>query len=170
MTLRLMAHNPQWTQEFDQSRSMLLHATEGWLTEIQHIGSTAVPDMVARPVIDMVAGIEDLQGLNEAAGLVEGLNYVREAAPVWCQDELAAWLQKPRSGERTHSLLIVRKQGPAWKRCLAIRDLLSQQLVIRQYLESLKRDHFQPGCDAEQRYDLAKASFFDDLGSLLDEL
>ena len=163
MSIRLMAHNPQWKQEFDQSRSTLLQATEGWFTDIQHIGSTAIPGIVAQPVIDMLAGMEDMQGLNEVAELVEGLNYSRQAAPVWCLDELAAWLQKPRSGEQTHSLLIVRRDGPAWQRCLAIREQLNENLVARQQLESLKRDHFQPGCAAEQQYEQAKAEFFAEL-------
>lgn len=163
MAIRLMAHNEQWQQEFIQSRSMLLHATEGWLSDVRHVGSTALPNMVAQPVIDMIAAIQDLRGLNEAANLIEGLNYARVATPEWCQDELVAKLQKPRSGAATHMVLVVRDGSPTWQRVLALQTLLEGNLLERQNFENLKRDHFQPGCAAEQQYELAKASFFEEL-------
>lgn len=160
MSLRLMAHDARWRQEFEQSRSVLLQGTEGWLADIEHIGSTALPDVVARPVIDMVAGIRDLQGLNETAMLIEGLNYARLASPEWCEDELVAYLQKPRGTAATHRVYVVKYQGVLWNRCLEIRDHLDNNLNERQALETLKRDLFQPGCAAEREYEVQKAEFF----------
>ncbi len=169
MAIRLMAHNPLWEQEFFQSRSMLLQATEGWLTDVRHVGSTALPNMIAQPVIDMLAAMEDLQGLNDAATLVEGLNYSRVAAPQWCQNELVAKLQKPRSGEPTHSILIVRRHSPSWRRVVAMQEFLNASMIDRQNFENVKRDNFQPGCAAEREYETAKAAFFEDLESRLGE-
>lgn len=160
MSIRLMAHNQQWKQEFDQSRSMLMYATEGWLTDVRHIGGTALSDSIAQPIIDMVACIEDMRGLNEAAGLIEGLNYKRIESPEWCADELVAMLQKPRIGPPTHAVLIVRAGGVAWKRSLAILDYLDNDVNERQKFENLKREHFQPGCSAEQRYMESKDDYF----------
>ena len=163
MAIRLMSHNERWKQEFVQARSMLLQATEGWLTDVLHIGSTALPELVAKPVIDMIAQMEDLQGLNQAAHLIEGLNYARVAAPLWCQDELVAMMHKPRNGPQTHAVLIVRKGSPLWRRSLAIHELLAGSLADRQEFENLKRDHFKPGCAAEEQYEAAKAEYFDAL-------
>lgn len=155
-----MAHNKQWAQEFVQSKSMLLYATEGWFAEVEHIGSTAVEQLIAQPIIDMVAGIRDLQGLNEAATLVEGLNYSRVAAPEWCESELVALLQKPRGSEPTHRVMIVKHGGSTWERCLRIRDTLNARMDLKESFENVKRDHFQPGCSAEQAYENAKSEFF----------
>jgi GrpB-like predicted nucleotidyltransferase (UPF0157 family) len=139
---------------------MLLWATEGWLHEVQHIGSTSIQNGIARPVIDMIAGMHDLKGLNEACTLIEGLNYARVASPDWCEDELTALLQKPRSGSPTHTVLVVRHGGPSWQRSLAIRDWLATNLIDWQQLQNLKRDQFTGGCDAIERYAAAKALFF----------
>ena len=138
------------------------------MVDVQHVGSTSVEGLVAAPVIDMVAGLSDLQGLNEAATLVEGLNYERVESPGWCEDELVAMLQKPRKGETTHQVLLVRHGGHAWKRLITVRDTLAEDLMKRQRLETVKMEHFQPGCSAEQRYTDAKAAYFAELESTLE--
>lgn len=157
---RLMSYNRSWPQEFEQSRSLLLWASEGWISEVQHIGGTAVEEGLAQPVIDMMAGIDEMQGLNEAAGLLEGLNYSRMPSPDWCDDELTAYLHKPRVGEVTHTVLLVRRGGAIWQRTLAIRDHLQQSISDRQLLDTLKREHLVDTCDAAQRYAAAKNDFF----------
>lgn len=165
--LRLMSHNDQWIQEFEQSRSMLLQATEGWLRDVRHIGGTSFGEGVSRPVIDMLAGIADMQALNTVTSLVEGLNYARVESPEWCSDELAAFLQKPRSGETTHTVLIVRHEGAAWSRAIRIHQHLDSNLLDRQQLLTVKLDHFTSGCGAAQRYAEAKSSFFQSLDQQL---
>lgn len=161
--IRLMSFNPQWKQEFEQTKSSLLQATEGWLTQVEHIGSTSIANGIAQPIVDVLAGMDDIRGLNEASTLVEGLNYKRVSSPEWCSDEVVAYLQKPRVGEVTHTVLIVRRDGEAWRRAIAIRKTLAQNLVLWQRLQSLKQDNFTSGCQATQKYDLAKKLFFEEL-------
>lgn len=166
-SLRLMSHNPHWHQEFEQTRSLILWASEGWVSEVQHIGSTALLDGVAQPVIDVLAGLHDLRGLNAAAELIEGLNYLRVAAPEWADDELTGLLVKPRMGAPTHSVLLVRHGGRTWQRAVAIRDRLNQHREDWTQFQALKRAHFTAGCDALDRYTTAKAQFFNALEQLL---
>lgn len=158
-----MAFNPQWMQEFEQTKSSILQATDGWLSDVQHIGSTSVPDSVARPVVDVVAGISDLQGLNDCCLLIEGLNFLRIETPDWCEQELCGLLIKPRHGEATHSVLVVRHNGALWQKSLAIRDRLRSNADEWQTLLQIKLEHFQPGCSARQQYENAKAEYFEDL-------
>lgn len=165
--LRLMSHNPHWVQEFEQTRSTILWATEGLVTDVCHIGSTAIPGGVAQPVIDLLAGLQDLRELNEAAGLIEGLSYMRVVSPEWCEDELTAMLHKPRAGAPTHTVLLVRQSGRAWQRALAVRDWLTRHPQDWQQFQALKRAHFTAGCDAWERYTTAKDQFFHALEQLI---
>lgn len=158
-----MSYNPQWRQEFEQTKSSVLQAAQGWITNIQHIGSTALPDGIARPIVDCIAGLEDMQGLNEAASLVEGLNYIRIESPEWCSDELTALLQRPRTGEVTHTILLTRYNGEAWQRAIAIKDRFADNLVEWQSFQSTKQDNFSTGCQALNRYTVAKDNFFAEL-------
>jgi GrpB-like predicted nucleotidyltransferase (UPF0157 family) len=158
-----MSHNPAWKQEFEQSRSSILQATDGWLSDVRHIGSTSLEESIARPVVDILAGISDLQGLNECSFLIEGLNFQRVATPEWCEEEFCALLLKPRVGEATHSVLVVKYGGQLWERSLAIRQRLATDQDEWQRLLQMKLEHFQPGCSAAQNYADAKREFFADL-------
>lgn len=159
-TLRLMRTNPLWVQEYEQSRSSVLQATEGWLIDVQHIGSTFLEDGIARPTIDQLAGMSDLRGINPASELIEGINYRRVPSPDWCSSELTALLEKPRHGAPTHTVLLVKHQGTIWNRALRIRNWLDSHLVDWQAFQTVKRDHFSSGCQALAKYTAAKDEFF----------
>lgn len=131
--------------------------------DIRHFGGTSLAGATARPVIDLIAGMSDLSGLNQASTLIEGLNFRRETTPDWCADELCALLLKPRVGEATHAVLVVRNQGSLWRRAMAISERLTQRADERQALQQIKVEHFQSGCSAQADYEAAKAAFFSDL-------
>ncbi len=76
--VRLMHYDPRWRQEFEQTRSSILHSCAGWVTAVEHIGSTAISGLIARPTIDVVAAVQDDTSIEQAACLIEGLNYGRE--------------------------------------------------------------------------------------------
>ena len=60
--VRVVAHDPAWPARFEQERDALAQVLRAWLVgEIEHIGSTAVPGLVAKPVIDIMAGVRDLE-------------------------------------------------------------------------------------------------------------
>jgi GrpB-like predicted nucleotidyltransferase (UPF0157 family) len=154
-----MHFSPAWNQEFEQTKSMILWATEGWIKEVCHIGGTAIADGVASPTIDVVAGLSNLSGLNEAASLLSGLQYQRHPAPDWCDRELVAWLIRSRGDDPTHTVLLVKHQGEIWKRCIAIKDKLSLDYMLREQLDQLKKDHFTSE-SPRPVYEQAKADFF----------
>lgn len=158
--LRLMHFNPMWQQEFLQTRSSLLQATEGWIVDCRHVGSTHLEGSFARPTIDVLAGISQLQGLNQAAEMIEGLGYRRLASPAWCDDELVAYLEKPRHGAPTHSVLLAHIESNTWRHTLDIQQQLASSLALQQELQNLKRDHYSSGCQAADNYAAAKAEFF----------
>lgn len=161
--IKLSHFNGLWKQEFEQTRSSLLGASEGWIHAVEHIGSTAVEGIVARPIVDVLAGMSDLPGLNEAAALIEGLNFRRLPAPQWCEDELVAYFEKPRSGDATHSVLLVAQSGKCWTSAISVREQLRASQPLREELETIKRANFHAGCQAQQQYDAAKSAFLESL-------
>ena len=84
--VRLMHCDPRWRQEFQQTRSSILHSCAGWVTAVEHVGSTAIPGLISRPIIDVLAGVADESGLGKASNLIEGLNFRINDSPEWSSD------------------------------------------------------------------------------------
>ncbi len=53
----LVPWDPAWVQRFAACRRELLEACGAWLTQIEHIGSTAIPGLGAKPIIDIMPGL-----------------------------------------------------------------------------------------------------------------
>ncbi|MFN3192119.1 MAG: GrpB family protein [Aureliella sp.] len=166
-SFRLMAYNPSWPQEYEQTRSSILQATEGWVVDTAHIGGTGIVGATSRPVIDVMIGVSDLQALNEVANLVEGLNFRREATPEWCDGELCAFLIKPRNAEATHTVLAVRHDGELWNQTKTLQSKLVEVEVLADELQQAKLDNYKADCNAEKRYEVAKTAYYEELVSRL---
>lgn len=162
VNVRLMHYDPRWRQEFQQTRSSVLQSCMGWVTEIQHIGSTAISGLVARPTIDILAGVQldqhgDEDPIEQAANLIEGLNYRQVDRPAWTGD--AVVLDKPRHGEPTHRIFLMPIGCRAWTHAIGIREVLRQpELAIR--FEETKIARWRVGEGDPDRYEADKAIFF----------
>ena len=58
-------YDPQWPLLFKREKQLLLKTLNKWPINIEHIGSTAVPELAAKPVIDIMIGIESLEMANQ---------------------------------------------------------------------------------------------------------
>jgi GrpB-like predicted nucleotidyltransferase (UPF0157 family) len=110
----------------------LEEALAPWLEGgIHHIGSTAVPGLAAKPIIDMMAGVADLDEARNAAEPLAGLGYVyrvhRPEAHLFVQDTMGIHLTEPGSD--------------LWRERLAFRDALRASPELRREYAEWKRSH-----------------------------
>lgn len=100
-----------------------------WLVgPIEHVGSTAVPGLQAKPVIDIMAAIGDLAASRPA---IEALKPHRYGYFDYKADEMH-WFCKPSDAERTHHLHLVPFGSSLWRARLAFRDRLRTDAAIRE--------------------------------------
>jgi GrpB-like predicted nucleotidyltransferase (UPF0157 family) len=134
----------------------------GWVTQVEHIGSTSISGMVARPIIDILAGVssdsENENGLGNAADLVQGLNYRPVAAPAWANASIV--LDKPRHGEPTHRIFLMTIGDRAWKHAVGIRDMLREKPEFAIRFEETKIARWRAGEGDPERYAADKSIFF----------
>jgi len=72
----VVAYDPQWPILFERERALLVRTLAPWLVGgVHHIGSTAVPGLAAKPIIDMIAGVHDLDEARGAFAPLEALGY-----------------------------------------------------------------------------------------------
>lgn len=154
----LQAHDPAWLTVFDLERDRLRTLFPGTFVDIEHIGSTAVPGLVAKPVIDILAGVRTLA---DADTLVDRLCENGYTASREFNATLSdrRWLMRWKNGHRTHHLHIVVHDGGPWHDRLAFRDALRDDPALARRYADLKTELATLHRNDREAYTEAKAVF-----------
>ena len=154
--VRIVPYDPAWPARFEEERAALTRALGDAATGgIHHVGSTAVPGLDAKPVIDILVGVADLASARACIERVAPLGYLY--AP-YRADEMA-WFCTPSPLRRTHHLYLVPTGSPAYEARLAFRDRLRTDApTAREYAALKHRLAAELGHDREA-YTRAKAGF-----------
>lgn len=73
--IRVVPHDPSWIAEFEQEAGWLAAVFGDLLLSIHHIGSTSVPDLPAKPVIDIMPVVHDINGVERHHEALAALGY-----------------------------------------------------------------------------------------------
>ena len=147
-------YDPGWPAEFIKERDRLLAAMPGRLGVVEHIGSTAVPGLAAKPTIDLMAGSPDLP-VNEAAVAVLaklGYRYLGEYG-------IAGRHFFRKGSPPTHHLHWVRRGGDFWWKQVVFRDFMRAVPDEAQAYEVLKKGLAEKFHNDRSRYTTAKTDF-----------
>lgn len=122
----IVEYNPQWPLLFDREAERIRNVVDGDLiNRIEHFGSTAVPGLAAKPIIDLLVGVHSLvQAKQIAISQLQTLDYA-----YWYDnpDPQRMFFIKglPPSSHRTHHIHMVEPDSRLWER-LAFRDYLCE--------------------------------------------
>ena len=156
--VELRPYDPLWTSMFTVERDRLIALFPESFIDIQHFGSTAVPGLSAKPVIDMLAGVASM---SIADSLIEPLCRVGYDTSAEFNATLSdrRWLMKWANGHRTHHLHIVVHGGDEWQLRLRFRDALRADDKLAQQYNLLKNELAARFTDDREAYTEAKATF-----------
>jgi GrpB-like predicted nucleotidyltransferase (UPF0157 family) len=156
--IRIAPYDPEWPAQFDRERDLLRGAIGTWIVgDIHHVGSTAVPGLDAKPIIDILVGVEDLTTSRACFEPLAELEYLY--APYLSKE--MHWFCKPDPSRRTHHLHLVPRDLPRYRDELAFRDQLrSNPEKARDYAELKHQLAARFECDREGYTD-AKADFIE---------
>lgn len=131
--VRLCDHTPVWGQLYIEEELRISEALRGQCLDIQHVGSTFVPGLKAKPIIDILVGVRDLKtGLS----LVEPLSQIEYT---YLGDTLVPnHLVFGKGLQRSYLLHVVQHLSDAWTRVIAFRDILRSKPSIASRYEVLK--------------------------------
>jgi GrpB-like predicted nucleotidyltransferase (UPF0157 family) len=126
---------------------------------VQHIGSTSVPGLPAKPVIDMLAPVHSLE---QARNLVPALS---EAGWLFWPDDPnrnhRLWFLRPTPEARTHHLQVIENGVPQAVALLAFRDALRADDTLRTAYATLKLGLAEQYSNDRNAYTNAKSEFVD---------
>ena len=138
LPIRVVPYDPDWVARFDRERALLERLLAPWLSGgVQHIGSTSVPGLAAKPIIDMMAGVADLAAAAPAIAVLEGQGWVH--AP---HRPEAYWFYRPPASlehQHTDHLHLTQPGSPLWRERLAFRDALRADPALRDEYQELKQ-------------------------------
>ena len=122
-TLVIAAYSPEWPREFERERAALTAALAPLHVHIEHIGSTSVPGMSAKPIIDIMVGAPSLNDVEAHMPLIEQLGYehLPEMLDLMPDNRFFA---KPATLPRRFHLHAVEYDGEFWRDHIAFRDVL----------------------------------------------
>jgi len=152
--------DPTWLTrgEKDCARLRLLFGAWG-VTEVEHIGSTAVPGLAAKPIIDLMARVQVLDDVGEemlAALAAEGWSHV---PPDLDGRDWRKFFVKASGGKREAHLHILDAHSPRWVKQLAFRDALRSNPALAAEYASLKRSLAARFADDREAYTNGKTEF-----------
>jgi GrpB-like predicted nucleotidyltransferase (UPF0157 family) len=154
--VEIHAYDPAWPQRFAAERPAVERTLAPWLVgAVEHVGSTAVGGLAAKPVVDMLAGVRSLEESRPCIDLL--------SADGWCwapyREEVEHWFCRPSPKHRTHHLHVVEHAGQLWNDMLVFRDALRADEGLRDRYAELKRELAERHPNDREAYTEAKAAF-----------
>ena len=154
--VQVVLYDESWPIRFEQERAILDRVIGRWVVgSIEHVGSTAVPGLAAKPVIDIMVGVDSLEASRAAIPVLGEIEY--------CYFPYRAdskhWFCKPSPSFRTHHLHLIPFRSRLWIERLAFRDYLRAHAdAATEYAELKERLAAQHHLDREAYTD-AKTPF-----------
>jgi GrpB-like predicted nucleotidyltransferase (UPF0157 family) len=135
----VVSYSDSWPLLFEQEAVRLHAALAPWLVaSVEHIGSTAVPGLAAKPILDILAPVADLQETRAAIPVLGDLGYrhaehrPREALWFYCQ-------QGQDYDTRTHQLHLTRTDSALWRERVTFRAALRADPALLSEYQCLKQ-------------------------------
>jgi GrpB-like predicted nucleotidyltransferase (UPF0157 family) len=156
-TVRVVPSDDEWAAAFSRERHRLCGCLGHLVLDIQHVGSTAVPGLAAKPIIDIAVAVASPADLQRCRPLLVALGYLDRGDR---HGEGGSIFVRERAPEvRTHHLHLVTIDDPQWANYLRFRDRLRADAALRIEYASLKRNLQQQFPDDRQRYTQGKGAF-----------
>ena len=153
-TVRLLEHNPQWTQLYLEEEKQIRRAIGHLIIDIQHVGSTAIPGIKAKPVLDIIVGVKQLGDALLCQAPLEAIGYDYIANAGLLNDYVFG-----KGVARTHFLHLVEYMSEEWTNPLRFRDRLRTDAELAKQYERLKEELEEKFGDNPAEYTKAKLRF-----------
>ncbi|MFV2052680.1 GrpB family protein [Aliiroseovarius sp. YM-037] len=142
MVAFVVPHDPRWKMAFEDEAKAIKHAFGNSSVQVHHIGSTAVPGILAKPIIDLLGVVSTLDDADANARGLEGLGY--EVMGAYGIEGRRYFRKIDSYGTRTHHFHVFEEGSPHVERHLAFRDYLIAHPKVAKEYSSLK-EHLTRG-------------------------
>jgi GrpB-like predicted nucleotidyltransferase (UPF0157 family) len=155
----LVTANPDWEKEFLVERKRIRSISSLDLV-IEHIGSTSIPNMSAKPTIDMLVGVSTETELDDVFNNLIKFGYVLEGRR---NSDTHSWLSFPTPEKRKYIIHLVIKGDEEWTKRINFRDYLISHPEVAEQYNTLKLQLAMKYPNNLEEYTKGKAAFVSDI-------
>lgn len=135
--IRIVDHDPAWADAARHELARVAEALGATAVRLEHVGSTSVPGLGAKPIIDLQVSVVDIERMDDYVAPLERLGYLFAPDPAFPDYHYFA---KPHARPRTHHLHVCEHGSHQELRHLAVRDYLRAHAHEAARYEALKRE------------------------------
>ncbi|WP_395088503.1 GrpB family protein [Armatimonas sp.] len=154
----LLEYQATWPSQFNEVAAELVPIFESDPVCIEHIGSTSVPELCAKPVLDILLGAQDLAVVMARADGLANLGY-RYRPEYETEIPERRYFVRPEGSQLRIHLHAVVQGGAIWLRHLAFREALRKNPELSQEYATLKRQLAARYSEDKAAYTKAKSPF-----------
>lgn len=158
MKVEIVPYNPDWPKMYENTIEQFFNTFCDKIAKIEHIGSTSVPGLAAKPVIDILLGVTKLSHAEDIIPKMEllGYEYVFKYEDVMPERR---YFVKQLDGKSTHHIHSVEITSEFWRRHLLFRDYMRLHDNLRDEYFVLKKKLSEIDWEDRMGYTDAKTDF-----------
>lgn len=159
----VVEYDPRWPALFEEERARLLSLLSPWVDSIEHVGSTSVPGLAAKPILDIMVGLRTLEDAQHCIPRLESIGYEYVPRHEAALPERRFFHKGATRRARTHHLHMVETASRFWHRHLLFRDRLRANAELARRYDELKRQLAARFPFDRDAYTNAKAPFIEEV-------
>ena len=136
-TVRLEEHQAEWSGLFEAEAALLRVRLVGMTAGIEHVGSTAVPGLPAKPILDIAVAVSSKEAIPRIGQILVGIGYIDRGDGG--NDGGYLFVKESVPDIRTIHLHIVESTDIQWRDYCGFRDLLRRDIAVRREYAGLKQ-------------------------------
>ena len=158
--VRLETYDPEWIRAYEKEKSIIEDCIRNYIIDIQHVGSTSIEGLIAKPIIDIAVGVPSLVEGHKCIEPLEqiGYEYKGEAGVVG-----RLYFTKDDGIIRIHHIHIEEVGSTNWWNQILFRDYLRLHNDARDEYGELKKILAQKYANDRETYTERKADFILDI-------
>ena len=158
--VKLMPYCAEWSVLFDEEERLLRSAIGSYALAIEHIGSTSIPELEAKPIIDIAVAVRKIEDAERCLLPLENIGYEYRGEQGIAE---RYYFRKGTPTVSTHHLNIVEVRSEFWRNHLLFRDYLRQHSDVAQEYGRLKRELACEYKENREAYTNGKAAFIEQI-------
>ncbi len=138
----VVSYEPRWQEMYLEEKRRILEALGDKVDAIEHVGSTSVPDLKSKPIIDILIAVQELAVVTSCIEPLRTIGY--EYRPM--NKEIISdteYFRKGSSGANTHHIRMVKTGSSLWSNYVLFRDYLRNHPEACREYEQLKEAAYE---------------------------